>query len=235
MSFASNIVFSNQDSDRIGRALDRRIYLMDASKHTNEQKRSHYRFEIQGTTDVYEVLLRPMQRLLTCSCPDFEKRHRPCKHIYFICFRVLPFTVSALSRTSWEDLDREADKRIEKRQEEAKIGQSTELKKKGTRKPFVGENCAVCYELMTQDDEPNLMTCWTGCGQSIHGDCWKQWLKRNKTCVHCRKEQPTGGKNKRKFDKDDEEWLPEEEGKQRRARAGNTDDYTEAELAFLTS
>lgn len=53
-----------------------------------------------------------------------------------------------------------------------------------------GENCCVCYELMTED--ANLAYCKFSCGRNLHTDCMERWVKHKQsvgqdiTCPLCR-------------------------------------------------
>lgn len=57
--------------------------------------------------------------------------------------------------------------------------------KYGTQqKPYLGEECAICFDEVT--DRDRIWTCWEQCGKSVHFSCMSLWRKKNATCVFCR-------------------------------------------------
>eukprot|EP00961_Rhodomonas_salina_P258616 3494969-Rhodomonas_salina.1 len=69
---------------RIGRALQQRLYLIERKPAAESQLEQE--FVVLGNTgNVYEVCIGQLPR---CSCPDNQKGNR-CKHLLFVLLRVL--------------------------------------------------------------------------------------------------------------------------------------------------
>jgi hypothetical protein len=207
------------------RALQQRLYLIKESKDTD----TSFCYQVLGSTgNVYEVTLsmhedfiqplsddeetddeegtREAVRVVDCrwkcSCPHFQKRWKPCKHIYFIALRALSCknNDSITEESIWvlanerhckpcsvsapDHIVEEYEKRAAEQTEEC------EYSKCGGRHPkqkeYVGEDCAICFDEMT--DKCKVVFCKTACGNSLHKDCFERWYGMNKegTCVHCR-------------------------------------------------
>ena len=58
-------------------------------KVTSEDRESGV-FRVKGKADEYEVKIASTP---TCTCPDYQHRHKPCKHIMFVYLRVLNMKV----------------------------------------------------------------------------------------------------------------------------------------------
>lgn len=134
---------------------------------------------IAGTSNNYIIQLT--RRNISCSCPDFEKRHDYCKHLYFLFNRVL--NIEEEEFKLWEIdikfeqfdlLDQKLIEKIEKYQP-----------------PIIAETnpiCVICFEQVGK--YPCLCE---GCGQQFHNYCltkWEQglgyWIGALVTCPHCR-------------------------------------------------
>jgi hypothetical protein len=165
------------DELRRDRARKDRMYLLDQASKTEPVHLLIY--AVQGTTGVYEVRAAAPnglqdEFLWNCSCPDFDKRRRPCKHIYFVRNRVLgQEDVRVDSDTLWQIATSRSDPGSEQREV-------------ATRKPYVGENCVICFDEMTEADA--TIWCSGTCGNSVHAECYRIWSKRSgdSLCVYCR-------------------------------------------------
>lgn len=86
---------------------DSRILLLGSTRLSEQ---SVYLFDVQGSTDRYDVMVQcPAEpknstmpglyasKMWSCSCMDFKKRKLPCKHIWFMIGRVflLPAEISS--------------------------------------------------------------------------------------------------------------------------------------------
>lgn len=178
----------DDDALRRRRARRDRIFLLDACFKLDPMHRLIY--EVQGTTGVYSVQAAAPSGLTgsfawNCSCPDFEKRKRPCKHVYFVRNRVLgQEDLIVDSRTLWSIATATHPN------EEFVREDSQTLLKEVARKEYVGENCVICFEEMMSEDENEAQLVWCSgtCGKSVHSECYRVWSKRSgdTLCVHCR-------------------------------------------------
>lgn len=75
------------DFIRKSRAKQQKIYLIEClpfDKIIDKYRRS---YAVMGSTgNVYNVTI---DNSPSCTCPDFQTRHKRCKHIYFILIRVM--------------------------------------------------------------------------------------------------------------------------------------------------
>jgi len=176
------------DLARVQRSTDERIKLI---RHSEANP---YVFEVSGTTgNVYTVNVNPsIRRGPTCACKDYEKRHRRCKHIYFVLCRCLgiPENIATRSMTK-ELLDETLVRRLSAHEKNVAIARSSGTDKK--RKPFVGEECAICLQEMNDVEETVWCSDPKGCGKSVHLSCFWTWMHyRGTTCVNCRAKMTIG-------------------------------------------
>lgn len=153
-------------------------------------------FAVMGTTgNVYNVSIKEKPE---CTCPDYLKRERNCKHIYFILLKVMQIRDQRTARFSKEELtamfthiphvtsnlivnstirDLYKSKVSELQKDEEKEGT---IKQKSTN-----DLCPICLENLEDGNE--LDYCRYGCGKSIHKLCFEMWCRKNQpTCVFCR-------------------------------------------------
>jgi len=176
------------------------------------------KYSVMGSIgNVYEVNIK---KLPSCTCPDFGNGNI-CKHILFIYLKVLKVEKNsyliyqkALLTTELQDIFYQAPKdpkgvyaskqvrdkynEIMGRDVENTKPEESQIKQKV---PGPDDLCPICYENMTTEEA--LVYCKTGCGNSLHQDCFSQWdgvqQKKNlpTTCVYCRSEWVSeGGKKK---------------------------------------
>ena len=173
---------------RVNRGITQKMFLLD---RTGKRE-----YAVMGSTGrVYHIQI---ENTITCTCPDYTTRYRRCKHIYFILGKVLKVDNLEQKTFTRTDLDR-LDNVIRKRElnnEEQKwlnnyhthnSNQSNTESKEVPQKPLDKTSvCAICLEDMTKDQD--LVYCKNTCGNSVHSDCFKQYIKYKKKeiCVYCR-------------------------------------------------
>lgn len=195
---------------RIERALNQRLYLLEMSRH---EQGSAATFAVLGSTgNVYSVELSHQP---SCSCPDFMRGNCCCKHILFIWLRVLrcaeddpviwqnALLTSELEAVLQPFFRRRsrllplADKRVREAYRAAQ-GSTTDAELPAVeaessvpvrcRQALEGEDCPVCFESMTAGDESKGLLCFClECGNNLHRDCIRQWQKASSgDCPLCR-------------------------------------------------
>jgi hypothetical protein len=145
-----------------------------------------------------------------CGCPDFAQRRLPCKHVRFVWYRALgadptdasvsgdgaPFfdslealvqrlqghriasqhTVAGAPASATSGRPRNPIRRSDERVAAVAVAQ----------RPYVGEKCCICYEIMEQAD--SVYFCETSCGNSVHQECLRvcSRVTGRATCPLCR-------------------------------------------------
>ena len=190
---------SQASSDRIGRALSQRMYLLE------EEARGDGRlYKILGSTgNVYDVTI---DREPSCSCPDARKGNI-CKHIFFVMVRVLrcdrdaPIVhqkalLSSELRALFDRCDGhrwrppEANDATKRAYLEA-TGRTPKKKQRQEEPPppvddDSQDDCAICFEPL---GTANLTRCQNACKKALHAECLRKWAraaKGNVTCPTCR-------------------------------------------------
>jgi hypothetical protein len=150
---------------------------------------------------------------MSCSCPDFEKRQEYCKHIYYSLervFRLPPNTslcvsdakayqirlisesqeMSASRQALFSERPASAASAASAAAAAAAAASFPNVAPVGSKEPekvpqrdYLGDDCAVCCEELTQDDQ--VAWCTVSCGKSFHSDCLQRWHKHNPTCPLC--------------------------------------------------
>jgi hypothetical protein len=73
--------------ERVERAMNQRLFLLNYKKREND-----YLFEVDGSTGKsYNVVV---SENINCSCIDFIKRKKICKHIIFIVCKVYKIKIN---------------------------------------------------------------------------------------------------------------------------------------------
>ena len=194
---------SSYDDDRYARAMQQRIYLLSMKQTDNiipKTTQHVYVFNVMGTTgNVYDVTI---DFTPTCTCPDFIRRHKRCKHIHFVLSKVMGNYNQTERRMSVDALCKLYDNIANIVREVfapdtylskfecivSTTATSATASSADTYKKQIGMDdvCPVCLCDMNKDKE-TLDYCKMGCGRTIHADCFKQWSTRNKSqCVFCR-------------------------------------------------
>ncbi|ORY27176.1 hypothetical protein BCR39DRAFT_538752 [Naematelia encephala] len=187
------------------------------------------RFKVLGSTgNVYTIHI---SRSPVCDCPDCSKGNIPCKHIIFVFLKVLKvpetsmawyqkgLTLSELSdifnaapptpngsvlvSTKVRNAFLKATGAAVSVEEETVEIEKDVIAPGGKRLSAIGEDCPVCYEEMTADEEKTNKLVFdeaiTGCGKPLHTECFKMWLATVRakgdapTCVWCRTPWPVAG------------------------------------------
>lgn len=211
--FEAKSNYGKQQKDRKHRAKTQQLFLAEQPKW--EQKWNRVEFRILGTTcNTYCVTIDSEEIHSTgikgfkCTCPDFRRYQRWCKHIWFTLYKILGFS---------ETDDVSLHSHI--------YSKACSHAQNGFRpvypylffvwflfqiffflllfvlyisdvffflfsrvmlqiKPWVNEPCAICCENMEKNNR--IKTCVRSCGQSVHGECYDRWTQRSHTCVYCR-------------------------------------------------
>ncbi|CAF1277086.1 unnamed protein product [Rotaria magnacalcarata] len=194
--------------DRIERALHQRLYLLAATKSSNEIVSREYKV-LGNTANVYTVIITHVP---SCSCPDYAKGHL-CKHIIFVLHRVLKVSRSspllyqqALVTDELNEIFSKADAQYNgsyilaeqsiREAYHAKTGDPDVIINPKTiqQKTITNEDeCPICYESMI-NDKNNVIFCSKSCGNNMHKNCFEQWrqakvsMRESVTCPFCRVE-----------------------------------------------
>jgi hypothetical protein len=195
-------MWNHNSESRKERALYQKLYLIETIPSTQELEKE---FVVMGSTgNVYTVKICSEP---SCTCPDFLRRQRNCKHIFFILLKVMK--IDEVDQEYFEDdelremfsnipkitsnliVDKTLRKLYKKQNgdnsedEEEQEKESKEEDSKVARKP-IDDPCPICLEELKENEE-DLDYCKYGCGKSIHSKCFFMWSKINKeTCVFCR-------------------------------------------------
>ena len=146
--------------DRIERATWQRIHVISSSDDDNT-------YRILGTQgNEYKVTIDESNwKHSTCSCPDFTRRRRLCKHVYYVLIKV---------------------KRMTQEQLEGGEGSSKAIE---FYKPNEGDECAICYDGYKENEKA---TSCEKCAKPFHVTCIKAWKSHCEktrvkvTCPLCR-------------------------------------------------
>jgi hypothetical protein len=110
-----------------------------------------------------------------CSCPDYTRRKKTCKHLYWLGYKKLvqqSETAVDLQPENW------TIKLLEKFIQNCT---STSM--------CIGRNeiCPICYECIKYAEEQTVC-CEDTCHNSVHSICWRRYYHSsgNTKCVVCR-------------------------------------------------
>ena len=184
-------------STRRERGLTQNIYLVKLDVNPESLV-----FHILGTSHhVYKVVCEK-KKDPKCTCPDFTIRKHTCKHIYFVCEKVIqipPFDWSIIEnvpKVGHEVLSRlpnlhvVADDYYTKKYNTYLQGKGDDL---DDTKTLTIRNTECCVCLCDIDiagkASKDVMVCPT-CKNGIHSICWNKWkqVNRDGRCVYCRTE-----------------------------------------------
>lgn len=206
------------DQQRLDRALNQRMFLIE---FTLDQTTKRPIFMVKGSNkNVYKVYLASIP---TCSCIDYKKRKQPCKHVYFVLFRILKAKMNDVERSLLFSGDIN-EKYIDKLYEEflktdqrhngsildqnrcklyQKLIQDTkdeEIFIKDHRRPLEGD-CSICYEDLSSASHQTVTTCQF-CWNNFHTTCIKQWKDTgHDTCPLCRQTFVSPSCNKYEYER----------------------------------
>src|SRR6478609_1826872 len=187
-------------SERKRRGMTENIYLVKF-----ETKSTYMLFHILGSSKIVYKVKFPVGRNPECSCPDHKVRKRTCKHIYFVCGKVIRLVepdewcqVTDLVTVADDILGRFShlssehvlvDKKLQQKYENklAGIKDDDDVDLHSTKVDIRNTECCVCLSDFSEQDKKSIMVCWT-CHNGIHGVCWNKWKQINHAdkCVYCR-------------------------------------------------
>ena len=180
----------NSDS-RISRALSQKLFLIE----TIPTDLPHLKkFIVMGTTgNVYTVSISESSK---CSCPDFLKIEKGCKHVFFILLKVMQLPTHDRITFSKDELDSMflnippitssliLNDSLRKIYKERIFG--INANENLVEKKSIDDICPICLDPL--ESSSALEFCKFGCGKQIHSICFKMWAKKNQAiCVFCRK------------------------------------------------
>jgi hypothetical protein len=194
------------------RGLNQNLYLIETIPTDNPY---HKKFAVMGTTgNVYDVSIKEK---LECTCPDYNKRGKNCKHIYFVLLKVMKVNGQARNNFSQKDLE-EMFKNIPevtsnlivnpeirslyKQKTEGVQTEKLETDENGkVKRQPTNDICPICLDNLEEGSQDDLDYCKYGCGKSIHKNCFSMWCKKNqRTCVFCRAKWDKEGEKKNNID-----------------------------------
>ncbi|GMH34383.1 hypothetical protein BSKO_02217 [Bryopsis sp. KO-2023] len=201
---------NEQISQRIERALPgsaHRMFLLERRRilAVGSEGGGIEEFDVLGATaNVYTVTV---SRHPSCTCPDFERRQLPCKHILFVRLRVLKLKPSdpmvwqkAYLSTEVDDILRgEGDvetlgtdvvandrviKAYQKLRDPGDADNEEEEKGKeedpsSNRQKIEGRDCGICFDDFDKDSKEALVWC-LHCGNNLHKSCFERWASTKK-------------------------------------------------------
>lgn len=170
-------------SPRRNRSRDSRILLRGVEK-VDDDEDATIRFEVQGTSSVYWVLLNLFRGIVSCDCPDFQRRKCKCKHMYFIQDRVL--RAPSPETDDEVKLWRIANELLENRELLASVMPKPAVVV--AQKPITTtDECPICYEEFGKEA---TLWCKKQCGTSFHKSCLLKFFKSgtnySQQCPYCR-------------------------------------------------
>lgn len=180
-----------KQKERLDRALKQRMYLLDINKNNDKD----WRFVVEGYSgNHYKLIFN--EKGMSCGCPDFTRRGRICKHMYFILGRVFidQNILNALHKKPnvnvykySEDFEKKIELFLNKdniieNDKENDENDENDNEEEENEKEEEEEPCSICFEEFGKE----LVYDCEVCKKQIHKECMDRWLKHNKTCVLCR-------------------------------------------------
>jgi len=160
-------------NSRAQRAIKQPIYLLNV-----ERKNMIWKFQVLGaSTNAYQVDIMIYPLYMTCTCPDFIRNRKPCKHIFNILYKV-PNNKTLFHKLAYDYAISEEDGVI--------LDKSMERRMRHwlSRGSIIGkgDDCSICLDTM----HTSINKC-DGCGNTFHTECITKWLSERSTCPLCRK------------------------------------------------
>ncbi len=172
---------------RKNNSVNHKLYLLSANELDNEWK-----FEIEGTTgNIYEITFGST---IQCTCPDFIRRKKICKHCYFIIGKILKdnqlfniieedsnVNIFELRPNISEMINKEIkQKNKNKDQSDPDIKLDPDI----NSEPDPDNYCTICFDSFIEN-KISIKSCII-CKNMFHNDCIKIWLKKKTNCPLCR-------------------------------------------------
>lgn len=156
---------------RLNRALTQRIYVVRREENT-----SGIHFLMMGNSGTKYSLSIKNDLSMSCACPDHTLNDNFCKHLIFLCIKVLGLTVDRTFHISQGKLEQETFQQL--RKETVITTTPTALNKT--------DSCSICIE---EFGEQSVECCQT-CSNFFHAMCLFKWFENTEkpTCVLCRAE-----------------------------------------------
>ncbi|AYV78655.1 MAG: hypothetical protein Edafosvirus22_12 [Edafosvirus sp.] len=190
-----NTIAQMDDNMRKLRGLNQKLFLIETLPVVNPANLIR-EYSVMGLTgNVYKVSIKNTPE---CTCPDFQIRHKKCKHIYFILMRVMQIKTKIDSHQYTDDelkmmftfippitdalcIDHLTRKKYDVHRTKIAVGTTDKtITMKGK-----DDLCPVCLDDIVNGEEFDY--CKTSCGRCIHNSCFKMWSSKNgEFCVFCR-------------------------------------------------
>lgn len=173
------------DEIRLNRGLTQRLYLLNAELID----KNNWKFNVEGSTGT-EYTLFLSEEIISCSCPDFTRRKKLCKHLYFILSRVLQQTdliqkINGYTNTNIfsinENLSTVIESTLFKNNENTEHTEHEEHENKNSEIPE-NDICSICFDEFGKEE---CLKCCI-CRNYFHKQCIKRWNKNKNTCPLCR-------------------------------------------------
>ncbi|KAF4551777.1 Hypothetical protein D9617_12g036670 [Elsinoe fawcettii] len=128
----------------------------------------------------------------TCTCPNFQKGNKQCKHIIYVMVKVL----KAPAHLSYQLAFLTSELReIFEQAGPLPVEQVSEEDRDGKRRPVEGDCPICCGDL--DDGAEEVVWCKVACGNNLHKSCFDQWAASRRgqkvTCPYCRTPWSEGG------------------------------------------
>lgn len=153
------------------------------------ERKNDLTYIIMGSTgNVYEV---EIQKVPTCSCPDYKQRKRRCKHIYFVLLRIMKVKNEDQKEYSDSDLIQmiknipEITKNLILNKKVAEEYKKLDSKTGLVEKKTDDDMCPICLDDL--DNGQTVDYCKYSCGKPVHEECFSMWSKKSPTskCLFC--------------------------------------------------
>ena len=182
---------SYAQTSRIQRALAQPIYLIDISSMFGPSGIQECNVHVMGASGTdYIVSLVSDDNTISCTCPDHQRRHQHCKHIYFVLLRYLRMNANTIAEDA---ITKETIRNIVSRIFEIAITKTqtnstlwVPESQKEVEPRDIDDECPICFEDMIDGDD--FVRCKYSCGRRVHAQCYKMWQRHHATdtCVYCR-------------------------------------------------
>lgn len=212
----------DQHADRIVRAFEQSLTLLRCVYHRVSQR---WDLRISSSTGAgyYDLTLtagKVKSNTSTCTCPDFERRQKPCKHMLCVLLRILKlkqhdFTsvrevnksyeqiTEAFLRLFHRDVQPEEDVKEAKGEQEVQESSTAEATSAAVTAVLEEEMCLICLLEFTPPAMPteggrgqDVVKCSSHCQRWLgHKECLNTWFLKSAFCPLCKGPQRTSHKH----------------------------------------